>query len=386
MLWDVFCRVIDNLGDIGVCWRLCADLAARGQQIRLWVDDSTALDWMAPGARHGQFLGIQVLPWQQARQADLLHTLPRADVWTEAFGCEIPPAFVAHFAQEPLAPRPCWINLEYLSAEPYVERCHGLPSPVLHGPATGWTKYFYYPGFTRKTGGLLREADLPRPLPTLPTLPTAADAADAADAQADADAAHFLADCGIPAAPGQLVSLFCYEPLLLGSYLRHLASAEAPTHLLVTHGRAHSAVKALLGAQTRLGALHVSYLPLLSQVAYDRLLAVCQLNFVRGEDSVLRALWAAKPFVWHIYPQDDGVHRTKLEAFMEQLQLSEPVRALHRAWNGFADRPDLAGSWHAALHPAALSAWQTQVLAARARLLAMDDLCTQLIQFVQKHR
>ena len=368
MLWDIFCRVIDNFGDIGVCWRLCAELATRGQQIRLWVDDSTALDWMAPGARQGRFLGIQVLPWQLASQTELLHTLPRADVWMEAFGCEIPPAFVAHFAQESLAPRPCWINLEYLSAEPYVERCHTLPSPVLHGPATGWTKYFYYPGFNRKTGGLLREADLTLPRSTA------------------ADAAQFLSDFGIEAAPGCLVSLFCYEPMLLGPYLRHLASAEAPTHLLVTHGRANSAVKALLGTQTRLGALHVSYLPLLSQVAYDRLLAVCQLNLVRGEDSVLRALWAAKPFVWHIYPQDDGVHLAKLEAFMEQLQFSEAVRALHRAWNGFADRPEPSGAWHAALHPAALPAWQTQVLAARARLLAMDDLCTQLIGFVQKHR
>ncbi|HEY0886111.1 MAG TPA: elongation factor P maturation arginine rhamnosyltransferase EarP, partial [Ramlibacter sp.] len=22
MLWDIFCKVIDNHGDIGVCWRL----------------------------------------------------------------------------------------------------------------------------------------------------------------------------------------------------------------------------------------------------------------------------------------------------------------------------------------------------------------------------
>ena len=32
MLWDVFCRVIDNHGDLGVCWRLACHLAARGQR------------------------------------------------------------------------------------------------------------------------------------------------------------------------------------------------------------------------------------------------------------------------------------------------------------------------------------------------------------------
>ncbi|MCX8520096.1 MAG: elongation factor P maturation arginine rhamnosyltransferase EarP [Rhodoferax sp.] len=375
MMWDIFCRVIDNLGDIGVCWRLCANLAARGQRLRLWVDDSTALEWMAPGARYGQWPGIQVLSWQQASQAAVLHSLPRADVWVEAFGCEMPSAFVAHFAKDALALRPCWINLEYLSAEPYVERCHGLPSPVLHGPAAGWCKNFYFPGFSRKTGGLLREADLLRPLPN-----------PAAAAAATADAAQFLAGCGISAIAGRLFSLFCYEPILLRPLLMHLATAEVPTQLLVTHGRASSAVKACLGGQTRLGALQLRYLPLLSQVDYDRLLAVCQLNFVRGEDSVLRALWAAKPFVWHIYPQDDGAHWPKLEAFMEHLQLSQQVRTLHRAWNGFADSLEVSGDWCAALHPAALSAWQTQVQAARARLLVLDDLATQLIGFVQKHR
>ena len=46
MQWDVFVRVIDNYGDVGVCWRLACGLAARGEQVRLWLDDLTALDWM----------------------------------------------------------------------------------------------------------------------------------------------------------------------------------------------------------------------------------------------------------------------------------------------------------------------------------------------------
>ena len=50
MQWDVFCRVIDNHGDLGVCWRLACHLAALGSAVRLWVDHATDLQWMAPTA------------------------------------------------------------------------------------------------------------------------------------------------------------------------------------------------------------------------------------------------------------------------------------------------------------------------------------------------
>ncbi len=37
---DIFCAVVDNYGDIGVCWRLARQLAhEHGMTVRLWVDD-----------------------------------------------------------------------------------------------------------------------------------------------------------------------------------------------------------------------------------------------------------------------------------------------------------------------------------------------------------
>ena len=123
--WDIFCKVIDNFGDIGVCWRLAADLARRGQRVRLWVDDASALAWMAPAGCDG----VQVLAWTEP--LDLrpvaLQQHP-ADILVEAFGCEIAPEFIAACADavalaatKGSKPRhPLWINLEYLSAEPYV--------------------------------------------------------------------------------------------------------------------------------------------------------------------------------------------------------------------------------------------------------------------------
>lgn len=153
--WDIFCRVIDNFGDIGVCWRLACNLAQRGQTVRLWVDDASALAWMAP---HGA-PGVEVCAW--TTPIDMTNIIP-GDVMVEAFGCHIAPEFIAAYACLIRARglKSIWINLEYLSAEDFSARCHGLPSPVMYGPGEGLSKHFFYPGFTKGTGGLLREPDL----------------------------------------------------------------------------------------------------------------------------------------------------------------------------------------------------------------------------------
>lgn len=364
MLWDIFCRVIDNFGDIGVCWRLSAQLAERGERVRLWVDDPSALRWMAPGALEGAWPGVQVLAWEQAGRQDTLAQLVPADVWIEAFGCELPQAFVAHHAGQP---QPVWINLEYLSAEDYVERSHGLPSPVMQGLAKGWTKWFFYPGFSDKTGGLLRE-------PTIRSAPPDTSARQA-----------FFAALGIPWQGEPMVSLFCYEPPGLEALVGQLAASGTASQLLVTPGRATQAVQALLGKTSQVGLLQIRYLSTLPQTDFGRLLDHCDLNFVRGEDSVVRALWAGRPFVWQIYPQHDQAHADKLEAFLQQLQLGEPVRSLHRVWNGLqtpADPPLTLPTWQGPAH----LKWQTEVQTARARLLQSNDLLNRLLEFVKKNR
>lgn len=358
--WDIFCRVIDNFGDIGVCWRLSADLAARGQRVRLWVDDASALAWLAPqGAA-----GVELRAWTPT--LDLRGVTPGA-VLVEAFGCEVAPEFIALYAEQSRMEGQgrCWINLEYLSAEAYAERCHALPSPVLRGPGAGLTKYFFYPGFTVKTGGLLRETDL-------------------SARRARFDPAAWLATQGI-AWPGErLVSLFCYEPGRLGELLRALADQPTPTRLLVTAGRAQAAVhQCLLAMQAsaphwnRDGRLRLSQLPLLSQWDYDHLLWSCDLNFVRGEDSLVRALWAEKPFVWQIYPQHDRAHHAKLQALLDTLGAPPALQALHRAWNDLDD---------GRLPPLELPSWQACVQAAARRITLQPDLTSQLLQFAQKNR
>ena len=373
LLWDIFCRVIDNHGDLGVCWRLSCDLAARGQQVRLWVDDASALHWMASGALQGEVPGVRVLPWTQPIDPALLASLPASNVWVEAFGCEIAPEFIAACACPSSAggrfdsrTAPTWINLEYLSAEPWVERMHALPSPVQHGPAAGRTKWFFYPGFTPHTGGLLREQDL------------------AARRQAF-DGAAWLQAQGIDARGERIASLFCYEPPPLGALLRQLDTATTPTHLLVTAGRAARAVARCLEDENDLQRLSgqreqlsLSYLPHLTQRAYDELLWACDVNFVRGEDSLVRALWAGAPLVWHIYPQpEDDAHHAKLGAFLDWLQAPASLRRFHHVWNGIEAGP---------LPEIDPPGWRACVQAARQRLLEQPDLGTQLIGFVAQKR
>ncbi len=348
--WDLFCTVIDNHGDLGVCWRLARQLAQAGQSVRLWVDDASALAWMAPDALRNSLQDIQVLPWAEASKPELLARLPAADIWIEAFGCTLPQAFVTHAAATRMQ-QPTWINLEYLSAEDWVPRMHGLPSPVMSGPAKGWTKTFFYPGFTEGTGGLLREADL-------------------LTRQQDFDREAWRQQHAPRLAPGGLlISLFCYEPTALPQLLTALAGT--PHHLLVTPGRPLAAVQQALKSL----AVHPSWsaLPYTDQNGFDEMLWACDLNFVRGEDSLVRALWAGQPFIWQIYPQDDDAHHAKLEAFLNWVQAPESLRQFHRVWNGLemGDLLTIEAHW--------LAVWTTSTLAARDRLLHQDALVSQLI-------
>ena len=352
MRWDIFCKVIDNHGDVGVCWRLACGLAAAGDAGRLWIDDASALAWMAPQGHPG----VRVVAWTAAGAAQEAAAAPPLDVLIEAFGCDPAPELVARFAQAapPGAARRVWLNLEYLSAEPYVERLHGLPSPVFKGPGAGLTKHFFYPGFTPSTGGLLREADL----------------------QARRERfvrAAWLARQNIPWNGERLVCLFCYEPPALDALLAHFEHSGEPTRLLVTAGRAS---RALPPGPAQRGALSITWLPYLTQADFDHLLWACDLNFVRGEDSLVRALWAGAPFVWQIYVQDDDAHHSKLDAMLDWLEAPPELRRLHHLWNGMAtgELPELS--------PAALAPSQAAVAAARGRLLQQDGLLGRLRQFV----
>ena len=163
--------------------------------------------------------------------------------------------------------------------------------------------------------------------------------------------------------------------------MRQLAAADAPTQLLVTTGRATAAVRAARASLdgsapgwNAAGRLRLHFLPLLPQREYDHLLWSCELNFVRGEDSAVRGLLAGRPFVWQLYPQDDGAHHAKLAAFLDWLQPPADLRAWHLAWNGPA----------AELPPLAPLQWREAAAAAAARARALPELAAGLQRLVRE--
>ncbi len=379
--WHIFCKVVDNFGDIGVCWRLACQLAARGITVRLWVDDVSALAWMSPD----DYPNVTVM--------DCAQGIPQApngatwwnwgDILVDTFGSDFAIDLIALQATNTKATgqfgsinspkQPVWLNLEHLTAESFAERNHTLPTIHRDGAAADWTQHYFYPGFNDKTGGLLRETDL---------------LARQQVFDRGAWLGHVLSLKQLGFDPNtRYISLFCYEPQALEALINQLANnqtSQAPTCLLVTAGRAAAAVKAVLEHQTRLQPsyslpklLSIVYLDALTQVEYDHLLWSCDLNFVRGEDSLVRAIWAGKPFVWHIYQQDDGAHHAKLEAFLQMMAAPVSLQAMHRAWNE-NDPTD------AALPLPALdfALWGQSALALRQKLLAQLELCSQLIDYV----
>ena len=331
---DIFCAVVDNFGDIGVCWRLARQLAhEHGWEVRLFVDDLHAFRKLCPALDLD--LATQTVDdvviehWHEPEHAG--ETLKIADVVIEAFACELPGIYVSAMAQRERVP--VWLNLEYLSAEDWVADFHLRPSPHPRYPLV---KHFFFPGLGPGTGGVLKERDL--------------DAARAAfQHSADARAAWWQSTIGgpPPAPDATVISLFAYENLAVDALLEQWCNSATPIVLLVPQGRISGALARFFGvesfdahASAERGSLRAHGLAFTEQRGYDALLWASDLNFVRGEDSFVRAQWAARPFVWQIYPQADDAHLPKLDAALEHYArtLAEaPRNALARfwhAWNG----------------------------------------------------
>jgi len=337
---DLFCKVVDNYGDIGICWRLARQLAhEHGLAVRLWVDDLVSFRRLCPevdlDAGLQQIQAVKVRHWRAQDQDGSFSAADVADIVIEFFGCEIPPGYVEAMAQRSV--RPLWFNLEGLSAEQWVEGCHTLPSPHR---SLKLTKYFFFPGFNGNTGGLSFEADLQAR--RLDFLRQGADRA-------------FLGGLGVTSQEmqGCKVSLFCYDHAPVAALFAAWQASASPVTCLVPEGVARAAIEQFLGgpaqvgAVTTRGALTVRILPFVPQPDYDKLLWSCDFNFVRGEDSWVRGQWAGKPFVWNIYQQEENLHHVKLDAF---LGIYAPANAalseLARAWNGaLPENIDWLTSW-----------------------------------------
>lgn len=359
--FDIFCRVIDNYGDAGVCWRLARQLAGtpHNAQVRLWIDDPSRLaafePRMQPAVREQYVQGVCIRHWNDATANVAPHR-----VIVEAFACEPPAAFGRGTGKASL-----WINLEYLSAEAWVDSFHGQPSLQ----SDGRRKFFFFPGFTAGTGGLLRE----------PGLLATRDAWKADPANRVQLLQSLGLDSGTIAAlqGGQRqVMLFSYAHAPAAQLVRELDSYRLGATVLVPRGVCPSL------ARRRHGKVNVVDIPFVDQPGFDRLLWSSDLNAVRGEDSFLRSLWAGKPMLWHIYPQEDSAHWPKLQAWLASSPQPPGAIRANECWN-VSDPAHACASllppettwvdWEHAMHD-----WANT-------LAAQDDLVTRLVRFCTLH-
>jgi len=382
--WDIFCDIVDNFGDIGVCWRLARQLAAEhALNVRLWVNDLDIAARLIPQVDASlptapiRVDGVELRHWSIA--LDAISIPGNADVVIEAFGCELPASYM-----QAMNPATAWINLEYLSAEAWVDGFHGKLS--VH-PATGLKKYFFFPGFSAATGGLIREKALITERDAFNASPVALRQFwQALELEAILDPAAIK------------LSLFCYPHAPIDRLFNDLAANAQAIHCLVTEGSLlpqiadyFQAPPLKAGDTLSAGNLVVTIIPFLSQQQYDRLLWACDLNFVRGEDSWVRAIWAGRPFIWQPYRQDAGTHITKLLAFIDRYceglspAAAQVWRKAHLAWaesiNDENNSPDIFSEMMAALGE--LKPYSIN----RSNEFSLhDDLAAKLVQFVADRR
>ena len=347
--WDVFCKIVDNYGDIGVCWRLVKQLAQEhGLQVQLWVDDLNIARKIIPAldiTQTSQVVdGVQITHWQEST----IYDRP-AGIVIEAFGCGLPAAYLTKMQASNV-----WVNLEYLSAESWVEGFHGRHA--VHGALK---RYFYFPGFTAATGGLIRESNIT------------------------------IASNKIEESHALKVSLFCYQTAPIRALLTALSKAQQKTvlflpldHYLQSYANFFDKKQLQAGDTLTSGALTVNVLPFLSQNEYDSLLNTCDINFVRGEDSWVRGIWAGKPMIWQPYVQEKETHFDKLNAFLNlfyadcKTETRAVIRDIHIAWS---DGRFNAAHWDALL--ACLPAWQLHAEKQCRILSKQTDLAAKLVIF-----
>ena len=364
--WDIFCRIVDNFGDIGVTWRLARQLAAEhGKSVRLWIDDLPTAGKLIPGldpqASSQQIDHVEICRWHDADVA-----VP-ADVVIEAFACELPAIYLEKMA----ASQPVWINLEYLSAESWVRDFHAKPSRHAVLPLI---KHFFFPGFTPETGGLLHERSLIAKRDEFVGSQTAK--------------TRFREKLAIPDNDAIKISLFCYQHGPINELLQAFAGSAQPILCLVPESSVWVTVgnhfhKSLEhGIAMQRGNLTLLPLPFLTQDEYDQLLWLCDINFVRGEDSWVRAIWAGKAMVWQPYRQQEGTHLAKLAAFLDfydvssNLTASAAMRRIHENWSG-DDFPATVWSEYVGHLPTL----EQHAAAFSTKLAAQSDLASKLVIF-----
>lgn len=347
---DIFCNVIDNFGDIGFSLRLARDLTLHDLTICLYCDNIQTVKKIA---NKSDLLNprLSIIPWPESASS-----YTPSDTVIEAFSCRLPHEISKKIKNN----KSLVIQLDYLTAEKFAEDCHGLSSS-----SDGSRSFSYFPGFTDKTGGIICEDSFRNKIQNTKTI--------------------------IPSSSCS-ISLFCYKTANLEPILKWLSKSKMTFIFNVFEGQPWQLISNIFGKDYKFqntiqdGKFSFRYTPMSDQISYDTALLNHNLNFVRGEDSIVRAMLSGRPFIWNIYPQDAGTHIKKLNSFFDFAKnvcgsdLVEPVRCLNLIYNGHGktsslDDPDCF-----------FDRWSGMSSRLSKYLLSQISLTDRLISFISKHK
>ncbi|NIZ19732.1 elongation factor P maturation arginine rhamnosyltransferase EarP [Entomospira culicis] len=268
---DLFCQVIDYFGDVAVTYRLARALKQRKPSLTLRFYCTHPDLVLALHPTHDQ-QSIALLPYTSASG----QAMP-ADVAIEAFACTLPQDY-------PLPP--IIINLEYLTAESWINDYHGLES---FGMNPAGKKFFFFPSFTAQGslthGDFIEEKEIVQRHPSLTKK-------------------ELSVELDLPKSylsrPWLLLYLYEINETFLHQLLDHFA--------IIQIGASPTTIEDAWLVKRRC-----------SQAIFDRLLLVADALFIRGEDSLSRAVLAGKPFLWQAYRQEEEYHHVKVHALNDHL-------------------------------------------------------------------
>lgn len=362
----IFCRVIDNFGDAGVTWRLAKRLRDLKLPVTLVIDAVNVLAKLVhdldPAAKAATVRGIRIVDWDffeaEVNEGNLARI---GGVWPslvfETFGCRLPDAVEKGLCDDR---ERLWVNLDYLSAEEWVEGSHMVWG--LH-PTLPVKKLWYFPGFTDKTGGLLIEDGLE-------------EARRAFDAEAWRQAHGAL--------PGRrTLFFFAYPVNAIDRLAAGLKAADEPLNMMLAPGAASDMLAKALEGDERFNVVRLPFVP---QEEFDDILRAADAVIIRGEDSFVRAQLAGTPLLWATYPTDDKAHEIKLDAWLGRFEAVWPEEdagarkafdAAARHWVDGTLEPEEFKAWLAAL-PAQKRAAEVW----RDSLLKRGDLARRILGLV----
>ena len=280
---DIFCEVVDNYGDVGVAYRL-----ARGfkriypdKKLRFIINQMEEINLIKKSD------DIEIVSYK-----DISKIESSADLILETFGCEIPKEYM----DKALENSKLIINLEYFSAETWVDDFH-LQESFL---GEKLKKYFFIPGLSEKSGGVLLDNEfLER------------------KKKVEENKEYYLEKFGINEKYDLIGSVFSYEKNF-DSLIEELKKLDKKILLLILSEKTQKNFIKYFDNNNNYDKIKIVKLPFFTYDKYEELLALCDFNLVRGEDSFARALLLEKPFLWHIYPQEENTHIKKLEGFLEK--------------------------------------------------------------------